>query len=250
MIAGVGLIGGSFALAIRRGGFRGRILGLSSPATVAAARSAGVIDGEANWEQARDADLVLLAQPIRVILESLPRLAGARAWVTDAGSTKRSICRAAAAMERFTGGHPMAGKAVRSVSQADAGLFENRPWIFTSVPPAPLQDLVERTGARLTVTTPEDHDRAVALTSHLPQLLSSALASLGKDQPGRLFAAGPGWESMTRLAASDWALWRDILETNGDFILEAWSEYVRRLDPAIRALPAGPDSAEILFRRP
>lgn len=246
-IFGVGLIGGSFALALRAAGFQGEIAGVSSPATIKAALERGVIDREVTVEEAREFDLIFLAQPIRGILAALPQLAGSRAWVTDAGSTKRTICRAASVLERFTGGHPMAGKAARGLEHADAGLFAGRPWILTSTPPPALAALLESTGARITITTPEEHDRAVALTSHLPQLLSSALAAQAAAHPALLFAAGPGWESMTRLAASDWALWRDILETNADYLLAAWQELRDRLDPALAALHENTDPLGELF---
>jgi prephenate dehydrogenase len=249
-IAGVGLIGGSFALAIRRAGFRGEIAGISSEATIRAARGAGLIDRGITFTEARNFGLVLLAQPIRVILDSLPQLTGSAAWVTDAGSTKRAICAAAAAagVERFTGGHPMAGKEVRGWAHADPDLFRGRPWIFTSEPPPPLTALVESTGARIAVVRPEEHDRAVALTSHLPQLLSSALAASAKGRPEQLFAAGPGWQSMTRLAASGWDLWRDILATNADFIQAEWERLRESLDGAASGLPDRVSGAAELFR--
>ena len=138
VIAGVGLIGGSFALALRKAGFTGRILGVSSPETIRKAVALGAIDRGAGLEEAVDsADLIYLAQPISRILEMLPRIgefARPSALITDAGSTKSQIVDAAAHSIRgrqFLGGHPMAGKEARGVEAAEAGLFEGRTYILT-----------------------------------------------------------------------------------------------------------------------
>jgi prephenate dehydrogenase len=224
-IVGVGLIGGSFARALRQAGFPGEIAGVSSEATIAKAVAAGVVGRGVTLNEAASFDLLFLAQPIRGILDALPRLRGCPAMVTDAGSTKRAICRAAEGIARFTGGHPMAGKELRGVEHSDPDLFRARPWIFTSQPPAPLQEWVERIGARIIICTPEEHDRAVAWTSHLPQLLSTTLAACLNQRSALSFAAGPGLDSMTRLAASGWEIWRDIFATNGDNIAAAWRDF-------------------------
>jgi len=242
-IYGVGLIGGSFALALRKAGFDGRILGVSSPATIARARELGAIDEAAPpLEAASQADLVFLSQPIRVIVETIRQIAphvGSNAVVTDAGSTKAAIL--AAAGEHFpagifVGGHPMAGKEERGMEAACADLFEKRPWAFT---PARAGDLtraefreflqwVERIGALPIVLDAAEHDRIVAFTSHLPQLASTALAAMLQDVfadggPPRLH--GPGLADMTRLALSSFDIWADILDTNRGNVnaaLEAW----------------------------
>ena len=128
-IAGVGLIGGSFALALRKAGFKGRIVGVSSAATIDKAFALGVIDEALPLaEAAADADLVYLSQPISRIIETLGVL-DTDALVTDAGSTKAVICETARKLKRgrFVGGHPMAGKESRGVEQADADLFRGRP---------------------------------------------------------------------------------------------------------------------------
>jgi prephenate dehydrogenase len=215
-IAGVGLIGGSFALALRKAGFTGDILGVSSPGTIARAIELGVVDRGATIEDAARCEWVFLAQPVSVILETLrhlPGLVSPSAIVTDAGSTKRAIVAAASGLANFTGGHPMAGKESRGVEAADADLFHGRPWLMTSEPPAQLREWVESVGALITVMPPEDHDRLVALISHAPQLLSNAIS--GATEASRGFA-GPGLESMTRLAGSSFDVWRDILGTNRD----------------------------------
>jgi prephenate dehydrogenase len=247
-IIGVGLIGGSFGLALKSAGFRGRIVGVSSPQTLEKALRRGAIDQGATLERAvPQADLIYLAGPIHAILETIPALDGlARpgALATDAGSTKRRICEAGSRLRGalFLGGHPMAGKEKRGVEEADAELFRGRPWLLT---PPRREDLetpaarefvqwLERIGAEPRVMTPEEHDRTVALSSHLPQMLSTALAAALEERPGVERAAGPGLVDMTRLALSGWDIWRDILETNRDEIVAAIGLYEERL----RALKA------------
>ena len=255
-IAGVGLIGGSFGLALRAAGFGGSIVGVSSPATIAQAVRRGAIDAGVSLEQACvEADLLLLAQPISVILETLPKLAGKLrpgALVTDAGSTKRRImeCGAQALGGGFLGGHPMAGKESRGVEMAEAELFRGRPWLVT---PRVAEDLesarareflswIERIGAHAIVCSPEDHDRRVARSSHLPQMLATTLArGLGGrvDRAAVVAAGGPGLTGMTRLALSSWTIWKDILATNGDYIGEALAEFQGELGETRELLKAG-----------
>lgn len=250
-IVGVGLIGGSFALALRKAGFSGRILGVSSPATVAEALRLGVIDHAAPLEEAAaSSDLIFLAQPILRILETLRRLDNfirPDALVTDAGSTKAEIVRCARrhlAHARFLGGHPMAGKESRGVAQAEAGLFEGRTWVLTpqepseleSGPGAELVDWIRRIGARPLVLDAELHDRVVAFTSHLPQLVSTALAATlaGQSHLGSLDqVAGPGLRDTTRLALSPFEIWRDILATNREPVRQALAAFAETLE-AIR----------------
>lgn len=136
-IFGVGLIGGSFALALRSAGFRGRILGVSSPGTIRRALDLGVIDEGASAKAAAGAaDLIYLAQPILRIIEILPEIdpwVNPEALVTDAGSTKGTIVERAGSISRcqFLGGHPMAGREKRGVESAEADLFRGRPYVLT-----------------------------------------------------------------------------------------------------------------------
>jgi len=199
-IVGVGLIGGSFALALRKAGFQGRIIGVSSPATIDKAFSRGAIDEALPLaEAAAAADLVYLSQPISRIIETL-KVLDTDALVTDAGSTKAVICETARELKRgrFVGGHPMAGKESRGVEQADADLFRGRPYVLTSREPE-LENWIDRIGARLVLLEPAEHDRQVAFVSHLPQLLSTALASVlaGKNRsPDRQRPISPVWRSV------------------------------------------------------
>jgi len=225
-IVGVGLIGGSFALALRKAGFQGRIIGVSSPATIEKALARGVIDEALGLaEAAAAADLVYLAQPISGILTTLDVLE-TDALVTDAGSTKAVICERARKLKRFVGGHPMAGKESRGVEQADADLFRGRPYVLTSHDPQ-LEVWIERIGSRLVLLEPAEHDRQVALVSHLPQLLSSTLASV---LAGNEKVAGPAAADLTRLALSPYDIWRDIFATNAEPIDAALGALITRLE--------------------
>lgn len=244
-IAGVGLIGGSFALAIREAGFRGAILGVSSPPTIEAALALGVIDeGVTLHEAAQRADLIYLAQPILSIVDALAEI-GDRArpgtLITDAGSTKARIMSAARDHVNgalFIGGHPMAGKEARGIAAADASLFRGRPYVLT---PRQRRDLdqpaaadfcewLERIGAKVTVLDAEEHDRRTALVSHLPQLLSTALASLLSEHDDATEIAGPAVMELTRLAMSPWDIWRDIIVTNQKHIHHALEELIAKLN--------------------
>ncbi len=238
-------MGGSFALALREAGYTGRIAGVSSPATIARALALGVIDeGLPAAEAASRADLIFLAQPIGVIIETIGAIAGGvsnRALVTDAGSTKSAIMAAAAgtmAGRLFVGGHPMAGKEARGVEAASAGLFRGRVWVLTPARPGDLQQpqcrefvqWLEKIGAVPLVINAAEHDRIVALTSHLPQLASTALAATLAVQMSEPAVHGPGLEDMTRLALSSFDIWADILASNRDNIAAALKAYIAALE--------------------
>jgi|SRR5579864_6370069 len=251
-IFGVGLIGGSFALALRRSGFSGRILGVSSPATIQRALDLHVVDESASArDAAQAADLIYLAQPILRILEILPQLnawVNPQALVTDAGSTKSTIVATAASALlqcQFLGGHPMAGREQRGVEAAEAGLFEGRPYVLTPRSPSELEtpnsrefvDWIGRIGAFPVILGPDEHDRIVAYTSHLPQLASTGLAALlaGREEPrSRVF--GPALVDSTRLALSTFDVWGDILVTNQAAIQQALKDYIAKLEELRRSL--------------
>jgi prephenate dehydrogenase len=252
-IAGVGLIGGSFALALRKAGFVGRIIGVSSPATIEKALARGVIDEALPLElAAAAADLVYLAQPIRRIIEMLPAVDAAvrpSTVITDAGSTKRAITEAAAdsvRRGRFIGGHPMAGKESRGVEEADADLFRGRPYVLTSREPE-LEHWIERMGARLVFLDPVEHDRLAALVSHLPQLISTALAPVLGEEPRAASVAGPAAMDLTRLALSPYDVWRDILATNAGPIDAALGVFIAGLEE-LRAALRGADTERAFDR--
>ena len=246
-IVGVGLIGGSFALALRKAGFGGRFLGVSSEATLRAALENGAIDeGVPLAEAAARAELIYLAQPIGRILDTLHHLDGhlrPGMLVTDAGSTKEAIvAQAARSVTRcqFLGGHPMAGKEKRGVSAADADLFVDRTYILTPLEPVELdtpaaqefREWLRRIGAKPFVLEPAEHDRIVSYTSHLAQLVSTALGATVAEHVAEdeLAISGPGLRDTTRLALSAYDLWRDIIATNAGPIDRALQDCIQKLD--------------------
>ena len=247
-IVGVGLIGGSFGLALKKAGFGGEIIGVSSDTAIAEALRRGAIDrGMPLADAARNADLIYLAQPIGRIMDTLRRVDGLTregALITDAGSTKSAIVSLARNVIRrcqFLGGHPMAGKEKRGALEADADLFAGRTYVLTPTreedlrTPAAVQFVqwIERIGARPLIMGPDQHDAVVSFTSHLAQLASTALAATvaeNLESPDDLEVAGSGLADMTRLAKSSYEIWRDILATNTDSIDRALAAYIAKLE--------------------
>ena len=236
-IAGVGLIGGSFALALRKAGFAGRILGVSSPRTIEEALRLGVIDEGVTLDRAEaEADLIYLAQPILQILDLVTRLKPKPgALVTDAGSTKVQITAAALGHLtgcQFVGGHPMAGKATRGVAAADANLFRGRNYVLTPSEDTPalrwFRSRLEAFGSIVTTLSPVEHDRLVAYTSHLPQLVSTMLACTLEPVLQAPRVAGPALLDMTRIAQSPFDMWHDIFLTNREPIEQALAAFLSR----------------------
>jgi prephenate dehydrogenase len=246
-IVGTGLIGASFGLALRQAGFNGAIVGVSSDRAIAEAVAAGAIDrGAPLAEAVAQADLIFLSQTIGRILDTLRHLdplVKSGALVTDAGSTKCEIVDAA--MQnltrcQFLGGHPMAGKEKRGAGAASADLFQGQAWVLTPVDAADLEtpavvefsDWLRRIGARVTAFDCDEHDRIVSLTSHLPQLASTALAATLAERlgEGQSAVAGSGLKDMTRLALSSYDIWRDILATNSEHIDRALARYIQELE--------------------
>ncbi len=248
-IVGCGLIGGSFALAIRRAGYTGKITAYGGVRSPRIAIERGIVDAVEEGigrGETLDADLIYLAAPIGGIIDFLRTRAGQikeGALVTDAGSTKAEICRIARESLPpsidFAGGHPMAGAEHAGVEYARADLFDRATYALTIEEGSSrfnrITPIIEGLGARVVLTDPDSHDAAVALISHLPQLVASALAaSLGgvdeaieRELAQRL--AARGWRDMTRLAASSWSVWRDICLTNQSNIAEALGRLIAEL---------------------
>jgi len=231
VIVGCGLIGGSFALALRRAGYSGRITAYGGTRSPKIALERGVVnDIETSFDRGEvcDADLVYLAAPIGGIIDFLrtrSTLIKRGALITDAGSTKTEICRVAKESiptgVHFIGGHPMAGSEQTGVEYARADLFDRATYVLIEGGDESrltcLKSVIEGIGARVLLAEPEAHDQAVALVSHLPQLVASSLAALNLSAKDRELAqrmAATGWFDMTRLAASSWKIWRDIILTN------------------------------------
>jgi prephenate dehydrogenase len=247
-IVGLGLIGGSIAFAARRAWPSTHVVAIDRQAVLREGLSRRAIDvGADDLSAVAEADLIVLAAPVRQIIGLLRQVAEhapPAAGVTDVGGTKRRIVQAAAAVPgalTFVGGHPLGGGARGGFEFATASLFARRPWIFT--PPdgehspavrAALERLcafVTGIGAHPTTMSAADHDRLLAVTSHLPQLAATALMeAVGTTVADRgLRLAGQGLVDTTRLASSPADVWRDICLTNADEIGRALDLLIERL---------------------
>jgi prephenate dehydrogenase len=249
-IVGVGLIGGSIGLAASRRGVAERVLGTSRyQASLDRARSLGIIDGGylEVVPAVHQADVAVFCTPVdRIpaqILEAAPGCSPGT-LLTDAGSTKAAIVHAVEsrmpAGVAFVGSHPLAGSEKRSLEFADADLFKDRLTVVTQTAhtePASLErtiDFWQALGSRVRVMHPEDHDKAVALTSHLPHLLASALAGI---LPGSLRdLTATGFRDTTRVAAGDPSIWTGVFLQNKTAVLHALDLYGESLDRFRHAL--------------
>lgn len=301
-VLGTGLIGGSFAMALRKYITDIRISGWDHPDIVREAQTRGVIDQAFSGELApalQNADLIYIALPISATLDLLPEIARhapAHALVTDACSTKVRITQSAEELfpgdkgPLFLGGHPMAGRELSGIAHADANLFRENTYALiakSSVPvvvgrnlsrpgretrassppsePAPSSDprvsafvkILEKIGARPLWLGAPQHDYAVGLASHLPQLAAVALAAFLYDRLDEnglpITLAGPGLRDSLRLAGSPYSTWRDIVLTNQEVLSAALDLFARRLDDlrerlASRELEADFDAANELYK--
>ncbi len=265
-IVGLGLIGGSVALAVRRAWPAAALAGVDADAAaVREARARGVVDEASCDLDALDkADVIVLAAPVRANAAVLAALA-ARGGVarredvllTDTGSTKRDIlaaARRAGVQNRFVGGHPLAGAAVAGLTHARASLFDERPWLLTPDGDTPsehlarLERFVAALGAVPTVVSADGHDRVMAAVSHLPQLVASALMQVAGEMAGAdgLAFAGKGLTDTTRLASSPPAIWRDVCAANADHLAPAIGRLIEVLARLRADLPRG-DALEEVF---
>jgi prephenate dehydrogenase len=260
-IAGLGLIGGSIALALRDRWSSCRIVGVDFRGVQAHALSSGAIDRAVDrLADAGPADLIVLAAPVSRNLELLAdagRLAHDGTVITDVGGTKRAIVRAAASLPRpsaFVGGHPIGGAEKGGFGFARPDLFRARPWVFTPSPDAPgatlerLFGLARGLGARPVTIDAEAHDRLMAFISHLPQLAATALMQVAGEGAAAegLRLAGRGLVDTTRLAASPATVWRDICAENADALGEAIDRLIALLGTARAGLRDG-DAIDALF---
>jgi len=252
---GVGLIGGSIGLALRRKVSGVRIIGIDRDRVLRVALRRGAVhDGTSSLARGlEDVDLAVLALPVDAILRTLPRLGRLvppGAAVTDVGGTKEAIvacARRAGLGARFVGGHPMAGSERSGVRHADGALFSRAPWILCPATSAAgrftrsLAALVRRLGARPVLLPARAHDRTMARLSHLPQLISVALVNTaGSSTEGRLHLSGPAFRQMGRLAASPPALWKSIFRTNHRATARAVDDFIREMHGLRAALGSGP----------
>lgn len=250
-VLGAGVIGGSICLAARRAGIADHIVAIDR---TPASDRADVAD---HWLDAADergieealarSTLTVLCTPVSAIVRALPTvLQRTTGLVTDCGSTKVKVSAAAAQHPRrasFVPGHPMAGHPEGGLGHASPSLFEGRSWILcpkdsSEDARASMEEFVRQCGAKPVLLDAGEHDRSVAYTSHLPQVVASALSVLVADQKASA-TAGPGFASATRVAGGAEAMWKDIFETNGAEIARALRSLAERLDGLGTELSSG-----------
>ena len=260
-IVGLGLMGASLALDLR--GHCAEIIGVSrSPATLNYAIEHHVVDRLADFDQALDCDLLVLAAPIRTIITQLQQMSASSpatqisqsTVVVDMGSTKTEIVQAMQSLPpRFDpiGGHPMCGKEVAGIQYSEMGLYRNQTFVLTLLERtspkalALVQEMIGVIGARSLILSPEKQDALVAMISHLPYLAASALvrAAVAKNDPQLWDVAASGFRDTSRLAASDLTMMLDILLTNRASILDALKSYRAEMDALTTLVESGDEEA-------
>ena len=251
-IIGTGLIGGSLGLALRKNGFPGRIIGCDRPTILTRAKRAAAIHAGVTHpvEACKGSDVVVLATPVGAIIELIERLAptlSSEILVTDVGSTKAQVVSRAQKSfgsetpQQFLAGHPMAGKENSGIEFADANLFYGAVWFLTPVPGQKIKAgriaeyvaWIKKIGARSEILDADAHDQLCAWISHVPQMISTALAatlvSEYSESAPLLESGGRALREMTRIAASPYSMWRDIALTNKTQIAEALQKLEQEL---------------------
>ena len=254
LVVGVGLIGGSIALALRRAGWV--VLGRDrSEATLRDALDLGVIDEPAPEGAVPDVDITFVATPVGVIADEIRRsLLDTDGLVTDAGSVKSGLLELMGE-SRYVGGHPMAGSELEGVAGARADLFEGRTWVLTPVATtdddalATVRTIVSSFGAETVFLPPETHDSMVAVVSHVPHLTAASLmglaASASDEHRGLLRLAAGGFRDMTRIAAGSPSIWPDICFENSRAIITELDALIESLDQ-IRTIISTDDREQLL----
>jgi len=251
-IIGTGLIGGSLGLSLKTAEYMAKIVGCDRQPILDRAKAMRAIDmgTEDPVEAIQGSDLIVLATPVGGIIDLIERigpLAPKTALITDVGSTKKEVIDRARAVfgdkapQRFLGGHPMAGKEHGGLENADSKLFLNAVWLLTPQPEQSLEEgrtkefclLLEKVGARAIKLDAGPHDRLCAWISHLPQMVSTALAATLVDEfgdnPELLAIGGRALREMTRLSSSSYSMWRDIAHTNTAYVEQALARLEQRL---------------------
>ncbi len=262
-IVGVGLIGGSIGLALRSRRLAEQVIGIGRrAASLDRAKERGAVDWTTTnlVSGVEGADFVIVATPVGMIVDTVRAVAAAapRATITDAGSTKAEICRQLREPSsldphspfpiphspgHFIGSHPLAGDHRTGPEHARAGLFEGRTVVVTPEDHTPpglverVKEFWESLGAEVALLSPEEHDRALAATSHLPHLIAAALASATPEEWLRL--AATGWGDTTRIAAGDPQLWTQIFNQNRAAVIDALRRFEHRLAALDEAISGG-----------
>jgi len=269
-IIGVGLIGGSLGLALKENRPNFKIIGIDKQGVIERAIARGAIDeGTVNLEEGiKEADTVILATPVKTILNLLPQInpfLKKGCLVTDTGSTKGQIVeRANKILSKdtfFIGGHPMAGSEKYGIDSADPHLFQDKTYILTPTKKSNLIaiekifSLIEMIGANRLIINPLEHDRIVGAVSHLPQIiavsLTNTISMLAQEENNNnyLKAIGEGFKEMTRIASSPYKIWEDICDTNQENILEMIQEFRNYLEAIEDKLKNDPSSLKEDFQK-
>ncbi|HEX6963528.1 MAG TPA: prephenate dehydrogenase [Lacipirellula sp.] len=273
-IVGVGLIGGSIGLALRERGLAEEVIGVGRrAASLELAQQRGAVDRTTTnlVSGVAEADLVVVTTPVETIVDTVRAVSAAapRATITDAGSTKAQIChelgqppqldhlapgeldRPGPTRPKFVGSHPIAGDHRTGPGHARANLFDDRVVVVTPEDHTPpglverVKEFWESLGAEVVLLSPEEHDRALAATSHLPHLIAAALAAATPEEWLRL--AGTGWGDTTRIAAGDPQLWTQIFSQNRAAVLDALRRFEHQLAAFDESLDEG-DPATLALR--
>jgi prephenate dehydrogenase len=250
-VIGVGLIGGSFALALKKAKAVSHVVGVGrGAANLKIAQERGIVDSIAG--DVGDADVVLVAAPVGQYPAIFRSLSGSKAIITDAGSTKRDVVALGRNLSRFVPGHPIAGAEKSGAAAAHADLFRDRRVVLTPLKEsdgdavAEVKRLWEACGARVSSMTAEDHDAVLAAVSHLPHLLAFGLvhevAKRSNSEQLFSFAAG-GFRDFTRIASSHPEMWRDICIANRDLLLSELKRYRGKVAEIEKLLEAGDGAA-------
>ena len=260
-IIGVGLIGGSLGLALKKKNPKFKITGIDKLEIIEKAIARGAIDeGTINLENGiKEADLIIIATPVKTIVDLLPRInpfIKKGCIVTDTGSTKGQIVKTADKILSkdvyFIGGHPIAGSEKYGIDSADPHLFQDKTYILTPTKDTNLLALkkilllIKIINAKRLILDPLEHDRIVGAVSHLPQIMAISLTNmigeLGQQENNDNYfkAIGEGFKDMTRIASSPYKMWEDICETNQENILEMIQEfrnYLRIIEDKLKNNP-------------
>jgi prephenate dehydrogenase len=250
-IVGVGFMGGSIALALKKYGLSKKIIGVSRQETIKKALSLNIIDDGFSYENIdegiKNASLIILCSPINVIIEHiklLSKMVSPGTIITDIGSTKLKIMETAEEFipdnVYFIGGHPMAGSEQSGIDTAEPGIYVNKSYVLVPKSDTPdeitemLRNVIVTIGSIPYILDAKTHDEIVAVVSHLPQIASIALmntvGSFDRDLEKCLELTGGGFQDMTRIASSKFKIWKDICETNQDYIKKAISSYIKKLE--------------------
>jgi len=269
-IIGVGLIGGSLGLALKENRPKFKIIGVDRKEVIKKALSRGAIDeGTVNLEEGiKEADVVILATPVKTILDLLPQInpfLKKGCLVTDTGSTKQQIVKRANKVLskdiHFIGGHPMAGSEKCGIESASPCLFHNKTYILTPSPKSNLRALekisllIKMIDAKELILDPLEHDRIVSAVSHLPQIIAVSLINaigelaLRGNSNNYFKAVGEGFKDMTRIASSPYKMWEDICDTNQENILEIIQEFKNYLEVIEHKLKNNPNSLKEEFQK-